>query len=52
MFACDIGGGAQGEVTETKTELGIQAGKAAALTVGEAMVAPGWFEIGFDRSWN
>ncbi len=45
----EIGSGAQGEVTETETELRIRARKAAALTVGEAMVAAGRFVIGFDN---
>ena len=49
VLAGEIGSGTQGEVTETKTELGIQAGEAAALTVGEAMVATGQITIGFDR---
>src|SRR5216684_1679411 len=45
----EIGSGAQGEVAEAEPELRIRAGKAAALTVGEAMVAAGRFAIGFDN---
>jgi hypothetical protein len=52
VFAGEIGSGTQGEVTKTKTELRIRAGEAAALTVGKAMVAAGWFAIGYERSRN
>src|SRR5207302_968781 len=38
-----------GEVTETKPELRIRARKAAALTVGEAMVAAARFGAGSDK---
>ena len=45
VLAGQIGSGTQGEVTKAETELGIRARKAAALTVGEAMVAAGGFAI-------
>jgi len=46
--AGELGSGTQGEVTEAETELGIRAGKAAALTVWESMVATGRLAIGFN----
>src|SRR5712664_529494 len=48
-FLRESGGGTHGEVAEAEPELRIRAGKAAALTVGEAMVAAGRFAIGFDN---
>jgi hypothetical protein len=39
VLAEESGRSTQGEVTKAKTELGIRAGEAGALTVGEAMVA-------------
>jgi len=50
VLASETGSGTEGEVaeTETETELGVQARKAAALTIGEAMVAAGRLAIGFD----
>jgi hypothetical protein len=48
VLAGEIGSGAQGEVTRAETELGIRAGKAATLAIGEAMVATGRITIGFD----
>jgi len=49
VLARESGGGTHGEVAEAEPELRIRAGKAAALTVGEAMVAAGRFAIGFDN---
>src|SRR5438876_2229060 len=49
VLAGEIGCGTQGEVTETKPELRIRARKAAALTIGEAMVAAGRFDVGSDK---
>jgi hypothetical protein len=49
VLAGKIGSGTQGEVAEAETELRVQARKAAALTVGEAMVAAGGFAIDFER---
>jgi len=49
VLAGEIGSGAQGEVTEAETELGIRARKAAALTVGETMVTARWLTIDFER---
>jgi hypothetical protein len=48
VLAGEIGSGTQGEVAEAETELGIRAGKAATLAIGEAMVATGRFAIHFD----
>jgi hypothetical protein len=48
VLAGEIGSGAQGEVAEAEPELGIRARKAAALAIGEAMVAAGRFAIDFD----
>ena len=45
----ELGSGTQGEVAEAKTELRTRAGKAAALTVGEAMLAAGRFGVGSDN---
>jgi hypothetical protein len=47
VLAGKIGSGTQGEVAETEPELRIRAGKAAALPIGEAMVAAGGFAIDF-----
>jgi hypothetical protein len=47
VLAGEIGSGTQGEVAEAETELRIQAGKATALAIGEAMVATERFGIGF-----
>ena len=47
--AGELGRGTHGEVTETKPELRIRARKAAALTVGEAMVAAARFGAGSDK---
>ena len=47
--AGELGRGTHGEVTETKPELRIRARKAAALTVGEAMVAAARFGAGSDE---
>jgi hypothetical protein len=52
VFAGEIGSGAQGEVTETETELRVRAGKAAALAVGEAVVAAGRLGIGAGERWQ
>jgi hypothetical protein len=52
VLAGEIGSGAQGEVTEAETELGIRARKAAALTVGETMVTARWLTIDFERGWH
>ena len=49
VLAGEIGSGTQGEVAEAETELGIRARKAAALTVGKAMVAAGRLLIDCDR---
>ncbi len=50
VLAGELGRGTHGEVTEAKPELRVRARKAAALTVGEAMVAAGRIAIGFDES--
>src|SRR5438876_11161483 len=49
MPAGELGRGTQGEMREAETELGIRAGKAAALSVGEAIVAAGRIAVGFDE---
>src|SRR6266403_4233117 len=46
VLAGELGRGTHGEVTEAKPELRVRARKAAALTVGEAMVAAGRFGVG------
>ena len=49
VLAGKIGSGAHGEMAETEPELGIRARKAAALAIGETMVATERFAIGFHR---
>ena len=49
VLAGELGRGTHGEVTETKPELRIRARKAAALAVGEAIVAAGRFDVGSDK---
>ena len=49
LLAGELGCSTHGEVTEAKPELRVRARKAAALTVGEVMVAAGRFGVGLDK---